>query len=136
MVPKARFGRIPRNGKSSFTIMTLHCHSAVAKKRSIPLTVLLAVRTAIIQEDIDHVAGDFNCGRKTGPEKTPGSLCPFPHRCCVPSEWTDVCLSSLQTPIQNGSYASMARPRLIMKTCSSPHNIKQVTTKRGSTRAV
>ena len=34
VVAQARFRRIPRNGKSSFTTMSLHCHSAVAKKNA------------------------------------------------------------------------------------------------------
>ena len=74
--------------------MLLRCRSAVAKKRSIALHVLLAVRTATIQADVDMVAGDFNGAswrHKTGSEqqvdstleeafkkkKTPGSMCLF-----------------------------------------------------------
>ena len=34
VLSKARFRRIPRNGKSTFTIMSLHCQSTVAKRRS------------------------------------------------------------------------------------------------------
>ena len=49
-VSKARFRRIPRNGRSSIAHTSLHCHRAVAKKRSIALTVLSAVRTAAIEE--------------------------------------------------------------------------------------
>ena len=35
VLSKARFRRIPRNGKSTFTFMSLHCQSTVAKRRSI-----------------------------------------------------------------------------------------------------
>ena len=35
VLSKARFRGIPGNGKSSFAIMSLHCHSTVAKRRSI-----------------------------------------------------------------------------------------------------
>ena len=69
---KARFRWIPRRGKSSFTMMSLHCDNAVAKKRSVALNALLAVRPAITQEDVDMVAGDFNGAtwrRKSGPEQ-------------------------------------------------------------------
>ena len=43
-----------------------------SQKRSGALIVLLAVRTAMTQEDVDMVAGDFNIAcrrRKTGPEQ-------------------------------------------------------------------
>ena len=33
VVSEAWFRRIPRTGKSSFTMISLHCHNAVAKKR-------------------------------------------------------------------------------------------------------
>ena len=39
-----------------FHDMSLHCHNVVAKKRSIALNALLAVRTAVVQEDVDMVA--------------------------------------------------------------------------------
>ena len=39
VLSKARFRRIPRNGRSSVANMSLHCHKAVAKKRSIALNV-------------------------------------------------------------------------------------------------
>ena len=51
--------------------MSLHCHNAAAQKRSVAVNALLAVRTAVIQEDVDIVAGDFNGAswrRQTGPE--------------------------------------------------------------------
>ena len=35
VVSTVRFRRIPRKGRSSFTIMSLHCYKAVAQKRSI-----------------------------------------------------------------------------------------------------
>ena len=65
VVSKARFRRIPRKGKFSFTVMSLHCHICTATKlrpRSAKnvLNVLLAVRTATIQHDIGLVAVDFN----------------------------------------------------------------------------
>ena len=41
--------------KSCFSIKSLHCHNAVAKKRIFALNV-----SAPIQEDIDLVVGDFN----------------------------------------------------------------------------
>ena len=39
----APFRRIPRTGKSSFTMMSLHCHNEAAQKRSIAFNVLLTV---------------------------------------------------------------------------------------------
>ena len=43
-VTLAPFRRIPRTGKSSFTMMSLHCHNEVAQKRSLAFNVLLTVR--------------------------------------------------------------------------------------------
>ena len=69
VVSRARLRRISRNCNSSFTMKSLHCHSAVAEKRSIVKHVLHAVRTAMIQNDVDFMAGDCNGAswrRKTG----------------------------------------------------------------------
>ena len=41
-------------------MMPLHCHNEVAKRRSIALNLLSAVRTAVIEEAADLVAVDFN----------------------------------------------------------------------------
>ena len=83
---KACIRHIPRNGKLSLKIMSLHCHSAVAEKRCILINAPLAVRTPMVQEDVDMVAGDFNGWRhKSAPvqlvdsslerlSETPGSL--------------------------------------------------------------
>ena len=80
LLSSARFRRIPRNGKSSFTTKSLHYQNAVEKKRSIALNIFLAVRSAMIHEDVDMVAGDFtgeSWRRKTRPLKNA--------RLCVPS---------------------------------------------------
>ena len=50
----------PRNGKSHFTMMSLHINNTHAKKRGIAKNLLLAVRTVMHQEQVDMVAGDFN----------------------------------------------------------------------------
>ena len=49
----------PRNCKSSFILVSLHCQNAVAEKRSIALNVLLAVRTAMVPDDANIVAADL-----------------------------------------------------------------------------
>ena len=60
VVSRALFRRTPGNCISYFTMMSLHCQNAVAKKRSIAWNILLAVCTVLLQEEIDMVAGDFN----------------------------------------------------------------------------
>ena len=57
-------------------MVSLHCHNAVGKKRSIAQNVFLTVRTAMSQEDIDFVAGDFTCAswrRNVGADQQYGS---------------------------------------------------------------
>ena len=60
VISRASFRRIPRNGKSYFTMMSLHIHNHYAKKRGIGENLLLAVRTVMRQEQVDMVGGDFN----------------------------------------------------------------------------
>ena len=60
VISRASFRRIPRNGKSYFTMMSLHINNHSAKKRGIGNNLLLTVRTAMLQEKVDMVAGDFN----------------------------------------------------------------------------
>ena len=61
VLSRVRFRRIPRNGKSPFTVMSLHCQNAVGKKRSIASNIPLVVRFVMLHvEDVDMVAGDFN----------------------------------------------------------------------------
>ena len=39
--------------------MSLHCHTAVAKQRTIALKVVLAVRIVMVKDEVDIVACDF-----------------------------------------------------------------------------
>ena len=60
VVAKARFGRTPKNSKLHVTMISMHCQNTCAKKRSIALTMLLAVRTIMWHEKVDIVSGDYN----------------------------------------------------------------------------
>ena len=51
---------VPRNGSSFFTMMSLHINNHVGKKRGIGKKFLPTVRTVMLQEQVDMVAGDFN----------------------------------------------------------------------------
>ena len=51
---------ILRNGKSHFTMTSLHINNHFAEKRSIGKNLLLTVRSVMSQEQVDMVAGDFN----------------------------------------------------------------------------
>ena len=70
----ASFRRIPRNGKSYFTMMSLHINNHYAKQRGIGKNSILAVRTVMRQEQVDMVAGDLNGAawrRQSGSEQRP-----------------------------------------------------------------
>ena len=60
VISRASFRRIPRNGKSCVTVVSLHTNNHFAKKGGIGKNLLLAVRTVMLQEQVDMVAGDFN----------------------------------------------------------------------------
>ena len=59
VITKARFRRVPKDVKDSCTMISLHCQIEVAKRRSIALNLLMAVRTAMVEEAVDFVGGDF-----------------------------------------------------------------------------
>ena len=52
--------RRPRNGKSFFTMMSLHINNHYAKKRGIGKKLILTIRTVMLHEHVDKVADDFN----------------------------------------------------------------------------
>ena len=57
--------------------MSLHTTNHFAKKRGIGKKLLLAVRTVILQEHVDMVAGDFNGAawrRQSGSDPRPISI--------------------------------------------------------------
>ena len=58
-ISRALFGRLPRNGKSFFTSMSLHINNQFAKKRGIGKKLLLAIRAVMLKEHVDLVAS-FN----------------------------------------------------------------------------
>ena len=59
VISRASFRRIPRNGKSYFTMMSLHINNQRAQKRGIGKNLSITVRSAVFQEQVDMVAGDF-----------------------------------------------------------------------------
>ena len=68
---EANFRRVPKDGKSSFTMTSLHFDNVVAKRRSIAHELLLTVCIEMIEEAVDLVAGDFSgtsWRRKVGDE--------------------------------------------------------------------
>ena len=52
----ATFRRVLRNGKSCFTVMSLHFSNKNAKERGIAKNVFVAVRTVVYQEQVDMQA--------------------------------------------------------------------------------
>ena len=71
--------------RPDLSMMPLHCRNEVSKRRSIALNIFLAVRTAMVEDAVDLVAGDFSTVQ-VGDDKegtallrkrsvTPGSPC-------------------------------------------------------------
>ena len=100
VISRATFRRIPRNGKSWFTMMSLHINNQYANKRGMTKNL----------SQVDMVAGDFNGAawrRRSGDDQRRDSTLeeafanknlPIPHGptplwgpCRVPGEWADVC---------------------------------------------
>ena len=148
------FQRIPRNDTSCFTKMFLHCQNAVAKKRSVALNILLAVRSAMLHEDVDKVAGDFNgtSWRKIRTRstidsttkkrsKTQKSLCHLaPHQSDAPEKFqacglTYVAVSGHPSLHQNVSYGNTGHVRSIAESWASLRKTRPATTRRGFTSA-
>ena len=63
----ASFWRLPRNGKSFFTTMSLHINNQFAKKRGIGKKLFLRIRAVMLEEHVDLVAGDFDGAARRGP---------------------------------------------------------------------
>ena len=59
-ISRASFRRLPRNGKSFFTTVSLHINNQFAKKRGIGKKLLLTIRAVMLEEHVDLVVGDFN----------------------------------------------------------------------------
>ena len=110
VISRASFRRPPRNGKSFFTMMSLHINNQFAKKRGIGKKLLLAIRTVMMEEHVDMVAGDFNGAAWRRPCRSerrltsiieeafaysnlpvPPGPTPLWGPGGVPGEWADVC---------------------------------------------
>ena len=110
VISRASFRGLPRKGKSFFTMMSQYINNRFAKKRGIGQKLLLTVRTVMLQEHVDMVAGDFNGAawrRQSGSDPRPISTIeeefankslpvppgptPLWRPGGVPGEWSDVC---------------------------------------------
>ena len=60
VVSRASFRRAAASGQTVFTGLSLHISNAYAKKRGIAKKIIQAVRSLMISQDSDLVAGDFN----------------------------------------------------------------------------
>ena len=60
VLSRASFRRRPLSGQKTFTVLSLHITNIYAKKRGIAKKLILTIRTIMIGEQIDLVAGDFN----------------------------------------------------------------------------
>ena len=134
--------------------MSLHLNNSYAKKRGTAKNVPVAVRTAMQQERVDMVAGDFNGAawrRKRCEDQrrdstieeafantnlpTPDGPTPLWGPGGVPDEWSDVCgLLSHQVPKPIGKYACTVHSRLIVRYLASSPPTRVAITNFGSTR--
>ena len=57
VISRASFRRLPRNGKSLFTTMSLHINNQFAKKRGTGKKLLPTIRAVMLEEHVDLVAG-------------------------------------------------------------------------------
>ena len=60
VISRASFRRLPCNGKSFYTTMSLHINNQFAEKRGVWKKLLLTIRAMMLEEHVDFVAGDFN----------------------------------------------------------------------------
>ena len=150
VISHASFRRIPRNGKSYFTMMLLHVNNQYAKKRGLAKNFLLAVRTVMYQEQVDMVAGDFNGAawrRRSGNEQLHDSTIeeafantnlPIPHvpyqLCGEASRSTGpMCAVSSRhlAPKLSGTFAWTVRSKSLTKLLESNIPTRVATTKCG-----
>ena len=150
VLSRASFRRRPLSGQKTFTVLSLHITNIYAKKRCIAKKLILTIRTIMLGEQIDLVAGDFNgtawrcsnrdnistideafadCALPTPPGPTllwgPGS---------IPNNWADVC-GFLKPLIQIGigRYACMMLSPSHAKSSACVQPIKAAIMRHAST---
>ena len=142
VLSRASFRRHPLNDQKTFTVLSLRIDNVYAKKRGIGNKLILAIRAAMLKENVDLVAGDFNgaawrrdnsnnlsiieeafadCALPMPPGPTPlwgpGS---------IPGNWPDVC------GIDSGRYGFMVPSPFSVMSWACARMIKAATTKHGS----
>ena len=60
VLSRASFRRSPVSGQKSFTVLSQHVSNMYAKKKGIAKKLILTLRTIMISQGVDSVAGDFN----------------------------------------------------------------------------
>ena len=59
VLSRASFRRQPLSGLETFTVLSLHITNVHAEKRGIGKELILAIRTVMLKDNVDVVAGDF-----------------------------------------------------------------------------
>ena len=103
VLSRATFRRAAASGQKFFTVLSLHISNIYAKKRGIAKKIIQTVRTPMISQDVDLVAGDFNgtawrCRSRDNlstidevfADSLPGST-PLWGPGSIPNSWADVC---------------------------------------------
>ena len=137
---RASFRRITRNGKSYSTMMSLHINNQYAKKRGIAKNLLLAVRAAMHQEQVDMVASDFHGATWRSRRRLPTRTCQFlmALQLCGDQvafqENGPMCAvsSSHLVPKLSGTFARTVRSKSLTKLFESNIPTRVSTTKYGS----
>ena len=62
IVSRASFRRAAASGQTVFAVLSLHINNVYAKKRGVAKRIIQAVRSLMISQDINLVAGDFSGG--------------------------------------------------------------------------
>ena len=121
VISRASFRRLPHNGKSFFTMMSLHINNQLAKKRGIGKKLLLTIRAAMPVEHVDWVAGDFNGCCLAPPmwqrSKNPpvSSKKPLPIQTCRCHLAPQHCGAQVQCQVNRLTRADFSSHRTLMK---------------------
>ena len=141
VISRASGRRQPRDGKSSFTVMSLHINNNHAKKRCIGKKLLLTVRAEMLKEDVDLDAGTSPgllgvANAATDVSVLSKKLSPIQiyrchrtsHHCGAQEQYqvnglTYAGFSSLETLMKDGKYVSMVHSPFLTTLWACHHEV-------------
>ena len=142
VISRASLRRQPRNGKSYFTVMSVHVNNQYAKKRGIGKNA----PPHCSRRDATRPLGAAKVVTAVNPSVLsrmflPTQICHChlaPHRCGAQVQYqvnglTYVLLSSPRTLVKDGKYVSMVHSLFLTTLCASVEKIKAATKRCGCT---